>query len=84
MTHTFLHSADALDYLNADGDLAVPCSRYGRSTFECSPIALQVAQIVERETGEPMTFASLEHAMGLVVNDHDDVAYLLDNYRLED
>ncbi len=71
-------------HLNRDGDLAVPCGRYGSSTYECSPVAWAVAHIIEHETGEPMTLDSLEYIMGLVVNDHDDVAYLLANYPTED
>lgn len=69
-----------LAYLNRDGDLRVPCSRYGSRTADCAPIAWRVAYLVARETGSPITYAALEHAMGLVVNDHDDVAYMVRNY----
>lgn len=74
---------EGIAHLNKDGDLRVPCSRYGSSTYECSPVAWTVARILERETGEPMTLDALDHQMGLVVNDHDDVAYLLANYPTE-
>lgn len=67
-------------HLNRDGDLAVPCSRYGSSTYECSPVAWAVAHIIEHETGEPMTLDSLDHIMGLVVNDHDDVDHIIEQY----
>ena len=70
---------EAIAYLNKDGDLGVPCGRYGRSTYECSPIAYDVALYVESETDAEMGPDLLEYAMGLVVNSHDDVAYILDN-----
>lgn len=41
---------------------------------------LRIADAQARETGEPLTYASLDYAMGLVVNDHDDVAYIVNNY----
>lgn len=66
--------------LMSDGNLAVPCSRYGRDTAECAPVAWRVAYLVSRETGEPITAADLDYAMGLVVNDHDDVAYMVRTY----
>lgn len=72
--------AQALTFLNRDGDLAVPCSRYGRSTSECAPIAYRLDFLLARETGGEITEASLDHAMGLVVNDHDDVAYIVRDY----
>ena len=75
-----LNASDALAFLNRDGDLRVPCSRYGSSTFDCSPVAYRAAVILARETGEPLTLDSLDYVMGLVVNDHDDVEYLLENY----
>jgi hypothetical protein len=69
-----------LAYLLADGNLRVPCSRYGTDTADCAPVAWRVAFLLARETGEHMTSESHEYAMGLVVNDHDDVAYLVRNY----
>lgn len=68
----------AITYLTADGNLRVPCSRYGRDTAECAPVAYEVAQYVCDEVGEPLEARDLDHAMGLVVNDHDDVAYILE------
>lgn len=71
---------DGIAYLMSDGDLRVPCSRYGRWTSDCAPVAWRVAYLVARETGEPITRAHLDHAMGMVVNDHDDVAYMVREY----
>jgi hypothetical protein len=71
---------EAIEYLTNDGDLAVPCSRYGWSSSSCAPVAWEAASIIARELGEPLTFESLDYVMGLVVNDHDDIEYLLTNY----
>jgi hypothetical protein len=75
-----MKKSEGLEFLNRDGNLGVPCSRYGRNTFECSPVAWRLAYIMHRETGEDITEDTLEHAMGLVVNDHDDVAYMVRSY----
>jgi hypothetical protein len=74
---------DGIAYLTRNGQdnhLQVPCSRYGRNTRECAPVAWRLAYILARETGEPITEDTLDHAMGLVVNDHDDVAYVIRTY----
>lgn len=62
------------------GWLACPGSRYGRTGADCAPVAWRIAEIIARETGEPIIWHTLEGAMSQVVNDHDDVAYLLANY----
>lgn len=62
------------------GWLHTPCSRYGRTSADCAPVAWRVAYILARETGESITTGNLDHAMSLVVNDHDDVAYIVRNY----
>jgi hypothetical protein len=62
---------EALRYLTRDGG-RVPCSRYGHDSQSCAPVALAVAEIVAEATGEPVTREALDHAMSLVVNDHDD------------
>lgn len=73
--------AEGIAYLIDDCPGArVPCSRYGTCTEDCAPVAWRLAYIVARETGEPITFEDLDHAMSLVVNDHDDVAYMVRNY----
>jgi hypothetical protein len=67
----------AVAYLMREGDHQVPCSRFGRWTEDCAPVAVILAEVVAEATGEEITSEALEHAMGLVVNDHDDVASLL-------
>lgn len=72
---------EGIAHLMADGNLSVPCSRYGRDTADCAPVAWRVAYLVNRETGAgPVTSGQLDDAMSLVVNDHDDVAYLVNAY----
>lgn len=65
---------------NDAGSLRVPCSRYGRDSAECAPVAWRVSYLIARETGEPITRATLQADMGLVVNDSDSVAYTVRNY----
>lgn len=55
-------------------------SRYGVDSADCSEVAWRLAYIVARETGEPITLDALDHAMSMVVNDHDDVAYTVRTY----
>jgi hypothetical protein len=71
---------DGIAYLVAGGDLRVPCSRYGSWTSDVAPVAWRVAFLVARECGEAITHERLDHAMGLVVNDSDDVAYMVRTY----
>jgi len=68
---------EGIAYLMRDGDLAVPAGRYGSTTRECAPIAWRVAYLVARETGATIDEQLLDHAMDLVVNSHEDVAYIL-------
>lgn len=74
--------ADGIAYLVADAPYAaVPCSRYGSTSHECAPVAWRVAYLVARESsGDPVTYADLDYAMSLVVNDSEDVAYLVRTY----
>lgn len=67
-----MNGREALDYLTLDPGAVCPCSRYGHDSASCAPVALAVAEIVAAETGELPTREQLDHAMGLVVNDHDD------------
>ena len=69
-----------LEYLMSDGNLPVPCSRYGYDTVSCAPVAWRLTYILAREQGEPITEDNLNYAMSLVVNNHDDVAYMVRNY----
>jgi hypothetical protein len=65
-------------FLIKDGPhLATPGSRYGRDAEACAPVAWRVAEIVADATGEAVTEDDLDYAMGLVVNDSDDVESLL-------
>ena len=70
---------EALDYLLQHRG-KVPCSRYGGDTDSCAPTAVACAVILAAETGEPMTTETVDHLMSLVVNDHDDPAYLMATY----
>lgn len=70
----------ATAYLLRDGNGATPVSRYGRDTAECAPVAVAAARILAQVLGEPLTPETLDFTMGLVVNDSDDPAYLIDAY----
>ncbi|MGH9654935.1 MAG: hypothetical protein ACRD6B_15880 [Bryobacteraceae bacterium] len=69
-------------YLLADGNLSVPCSRYGHTTAECAPVAAAVAQAVAYEMGDTqITGEFLDRMMALVVNNLDDPAiFILDGF----
>ena len=71
---------EGIAYLMSDGNWRVPASRYCRDTEGCAPIAWRLAYLVARETGTVITTDDLDYAMGLVVNDHDDVAYMVRKY----
>lgn len=68
---------EAVTYLLADGDLGVPCSRYGRTTSDCIPVAYALAEIVGDSNGAPVDVDLLDSCMSLVVNDHDDVESII-------
>lgn len=70
---------EMLAYLLRETGLT-PVSRYGRDGKACAPVAVAVAVILGGETGEPVTRETLEYVMGLVVNDHDDIGYMLKSY----
>jgi hypothetical protein len=72
--------AEGLAYLTADQPHARCFSRFGSTSSECAPVAWRLAYLVAREQGEPITFDGLEHAMGLVVNEHEDVSYMIRAY----
>lgn len=79
--------SEGIRYLTTDpdtgedtGHLRVPCSPYGSDGEDCAPVAWRVAYLVARETGSEITTDDLDHAMGLVVNGHQDVAYLVRTY----
>lgn len=55
-------------------------SRYGSTSADCAPVAWRLAYLLARETGEEITPESLDSAMSLVVNESDDVAYIVREY----
>ena len=65
---------------NDAGRLLTGGSRYGRTSADCAPVAWRLASLFARETFEPMSLDLLDRAMGLVVNEHPDVAYFVRNY----
>jgi hypothetical protein len=72
--------AEGIAYLTADQPHARCFSRYGHDSSECAPVAWRVNFLVAQAQGEPITFDGLDHAMGLVVNEHEDVTYMIRNY----
>jgi hypothetical protein len=69
---------EGLAYFIADApDAYCPCCRYGSTAADGAPVAWRLAYLIAREQGEPITFDDLDYAMGLVVNDHDDVASII-------
>jgi hypothetical protein len=72
--------SEGIAYLMSDGDNYVPCSRYGRHTSDCAPVAWRFAYLVARESHQPLDTDLLDWAMGLVVNDHDDVRHFIREY----
>ena len=57
-----------------------PASRYGRSAQSWRPVAIATVDIMAQVTGEPFTAEGVDHIVGLVVNDHDDIEYLIREY----
>lgn len=82
----FKKRSEGIEFLTHDqngvdtGGLMTPGSRYGRTCAECAPVAWRLAYLIAGSFGEPITVTALDHAMSLVVNDHDDVAYIIRNY----
>ena len=68
---------DAIQYLTEEGNLRVPCSRYGNDSESCAAVAYDATVAYLDATGEAMTNSLLDYIMGLVVNNHDDIAHLL-------
>ena len=71
-----------LEWLQRDGDLACPGSRYGRHTSNCAPWAVAMLLIGIDANGPPDAPISdvLDYDMGLVVNDSDGPLELVANY----
>lgn len=57
-------------YLLKDGNLAVPCCRYGHNTAECAVIALAFMLYAVEDSAE-WTADYVDSVMGAVVNDSD-------------
>lgn len=55
-------------------------STYGYYTDDCALVAWRLAYIIARATGDEITLDALDHAMSMVVNSHDDVAYMIRTY----
>ena len=79
-----MDKTEAIDYLTHDaetgeytGDLRAPCSRWGSTGAECAEVAYDLDRTLAAAGADPTSRESLEHAMGLVVNDHDDVGSVL-------
>lgn len=63
---------------SGDGSTAMPCSRYGRHIEDATGTIYAAAVIVAAETeGDPLCWRDLDYMAGLVVNNHDDVAYVI-------
>ena len=71
-----MNRAEAIAYLEEDGG-ATPGCIYGNHSEDCAPLAYVLARIVCDANGEPVNRDALDHAMGLVVNSHDDVQSLI-------
>lgn len=54
--------------------------RYGPTTADAAPVAWRLAYLIARNVGEEITSQDLDYAMSLVVNEHDDVAYIVRTY----
>ena len=68
---------EAIAQLTREGNYRVPCSRYGNNTAECADTAYRAMQAYLDASSADDEGELLEYLMGLVVNDHDDIAYLL-------
>jgi len=71
------------EFLNSDGNLHVPCSRYGTETFECTEVAIIAEKVYAREAGTSTTVADIDRTMGLVVNDSDEIRQLIEDFGTE-
>lgn len=61
----------AIDYLLKDGDLIVPCSRWGRTTSRCAEVAWDSVLIMADELDvSPLSNSLLDELMSEVVNDN--------------
>ena len=77
---TDIQSCPTCHGTNDAGWLRVPCSRYGGTSAECAEVTWRFNYLVTKERGDPVNRDNLDLAMGLVVNDHEDVAYVIRTY----
>jgi hypothetical protein len=71
---------EGIEYLMKDGNLKVPCSRYGTDTKTCAEVAWAAEVVYCGVAPSTMTFETLDEMMAMVVNNSDDVLYLLREY----
>ena len=71
---------EGIAYLTVDGPELACFSSHGSTSADCAPVAWRLAYILARDSGEPLTFDDLDYCMGLVVNDRDDVRYIIGRY----
>lgn len=69
-----------IKFLTKDGNLGVPGGRYGNDTESCAEVAWAAESIYCAVAPDEMTLESLDRMMGLVVNSHDDVEYIIRSY----
>lgn len=80
-----MNHSDAIEFLMRDGNLRVSCSRYGSDTEDCAEVAWKAfLAYLEAAPLEGSESDLLDYLMGLVVNDHDDIEYLIANYYIEE
>lgn len=73
-----MNEAEILEVIMRDqGD--APGSQYGTRPMQWTPVAAAVCLIMQAETGD-LTTEGIDHIVGLVVNGHDDIAYMIVNY----
>ena len=67
------------EHIRNSGTGDAPGSRYGCSAWNWVPVAAAASYIVDRETGES-TPEGIDYVVGLVVNDSDDIGYVISVY----
>lgn len=55
-------------------------SRYGSDSRSCAPVAWRLAYLIARESAEEVTEELLDGTMSSVVNDSDEVEYIIRRY----
>jgi hypothetical protein len=71
----------AVEFLVDDEYNDTPGCLYGRTAYDCAPVAYVLALVLAEHDPEAiMGEELLDYCMGLVVNSHDDVESLLSEY----